>query len=318
MSDGILDLHTEQLSELRGNSLTESITASGGRTVLASVPSDGNLAGEAHHIELARAFGADLVILGFIERVWGGDGWNFPSLGRYADLHHLARDTGRPIAVLLESGDVPEPRRATPWNAQRLADQGAAMICVTAGPTSSSTCVELARDIARIRAVVGPDVALWSGRTSRGSGLFNPSTPAVRPLLRLVEAGSDGVLVGLPGPRAMAAVEQSVAAGLAAHHAGALVTAVVGAGGEAVGVDDITDQMLVAREMEADAHLLGDLHSDPPLHPELLYACSVALRGQDLTWQRMAKAGPGTGSRPALTHPSSAAYGSALRLPQTG
>lgn len=314
MSDGILDLHTEQLPELRGNSLTESITASGGRTVLASVASDGTLAGKAHHIELARAFGADLVVLGFIERVWGGDSWDLPSLGRYADLHALARDTGRPIAVVLESGDVPEPRRATPWNAQRLADQGAAMICVTAGPTSSATCAELARDITRIRAVVGPDVALWSGRTPRG-GLLDPSTSTVRSLLRLVEAGSDGVLVALPGPRAKAAVEQAVAGGLAARRAGAVVAAVVGAGGVEVHVDDMTDQMLAAREMGADAHLLGGLHSDAPASPELLYAYSVALRGQDLTWQRMAKAGPG--STP-LTAPSSAGRGSALRLPQTG
>lgn len=312
MSDGILDLHTTQLPELRGHSLTESITASGGRTILAGVPSDGTLAGKAHDIELARAFGADVIVLGFIERVWGGDAWNLPSLGRYGDLHTLAQDIGRPIAVVLQPGDVPEPRRATPWNAQRLADQGAAMICVTDSPDSFTSYTELARDVARIRAVVGPDVALWSGKTPRG-GPLDHSASASSPLLRLVDAGSDGVVVTLPCPRAKAVVDQAVTGGQAARDAGVLVAAALGAGGVKAGQDSITGQMLTAWEMGADAHLLGDLHRGAPSSPELLYAYSVALRGQVLTWQRMAKAG--SGSSATL---GSASRGSTLRFPRTG
>ncbi|CAL9367848.1 hypothetical protein SUDANB176_00803 [Streptomyces sp. enrichment culture] len=312
MSDGILDLGAEQLPELRGKELTTSVRAASGRTLLVRAPADGTFAGRAHALQIARAFGADVLVLDSVQGVWDGDTWNFPVLGRYADLHEVAADLGRPVCVVLRSGDVPVPGRATPWNAQRLADQGAAAIWVTDDAATSASYADLARDVSRIRSLVGPEVSLWAGRAPQ-SGPLGARTGTAGPM-RLAEAGADTVFLTAPGPGAgAAAVESAVRAARMLQRAGALVAVTGRAESEPVNTPGITDTVRAAREMGADAHLLGAGPLGPHLDPELLYHYSLEVRGREFTWRRMAEAG----SRKASAY-RPRRYDPVLRLPSAG
>ncbi|MFE0805805.1 hypothetical protein [Streptomyces sp. NPDC058812] len=292
--------------------MTTSVRAASGRTLLVRAPADGTFAGRAHALQLARAFGADVLVLDSIQGVWDGDTWNFPVLGRYTDLHAVSQDLGRPICVVLRTGDVPVPGRATPWNAQRLADQGAAAIWVTDDAATSASYADLTRDVARIRSLVGPEVSLWAGRAPQ-DGPLGARTGAAGPM-RLAEAGADMVFLAAPGPGSgTAAVESAVRAARMLQRAGVLVAVTGRAESEPADTPGITDAVRAARVMGVDAHLLGSGPLGPHLDPELLYHYSLEVRGREFTWRRMAEAGSRNAAayRPRRHEP-------VLRLPSAG
>lgn len=129
----ILDLDRDQLATLRGTELTAAVAAAEGRTMVAEVfaeraalspDPDGR---GVHNMELMAAFGADIVVLNMIDRVWDGQRFHFPGTGFFTSLAELASYIGRPIAVNLEPGNVPEIRRAKPEQAPDRRGRGDAL-----------------------------------------------------------------------------------------------------------------------------------------------------------------------------------------------
>jgi hypothetical protein len=285
----ILDLDRSQLLALRGRSLTDAAAAAGGRTLAAEViPSAPALVDGIENLELVAAQGADLIILNFVELVWGDDGWRFPVLGPLADLAELAQIVGRPIGVNLEPGDVPEPRRATAENARRLTDAGAAMLCLTANPGTGSTFDDLARVTSELRGALGADAALWVGKMHQ-AGHTELITPDA--LAGLVDAGADGVLVPLPGTVPGVTRELGAALCAAIHDRGAIVMGTVGTSQEGARPAIAQQLALLAKEIGVDVHHLGDAGLGRVTDPDLLYEYSIAIRGRRHTWRRMALGG---------------------------
>jgi hypothetical protein len=283
VTKSIMDAGTEQPASQRGRALIGS-AAGQGRIVTAEVWADGVVIDGVHSAELAAAFGADLILMNFVERIWEGDEWNLPILGRFRDLEALSGTVGRPIGVCLEPGDVPQPRRATPWNVQRLVDQGVAMICLAARPGTDVTYGHLGEITGKLRAVVGTDVALCAGMMHHARAIQQPS-PA--DLLMLVEAGADGVLLPLPGTVPGMTRENAVEGVRAVHDAGAIVMGTVGTSPKSSHIDIVAPLALMAREIGVDMHRIGGAYADGAIDPEFLYAYSVAIRGRRHTWQRM-------------------------------
>jgi hypothetical protein len=122
----ILDLDSRQLSALRGKALTAAVAASEGRALVGEVWPHTTLLASAHEtggvtsMELAAAFGADVIVLNMVEKVFDGRRWSFPVIGEFGDLDEVAELVGRPICVNLEPGNVPDGRLATPDNARLL------------------------------------------------------------------------------------------------------------------------------------------------------------------------------------------------------
>lgn len=145
-----------------------------------------------HNAELMAAFGADVIVLNMIDRVWDGVTFRFPGLGELSSLRELAERIGRPIGVNVEPGMVPDLRKATAENARRLADAGAALIVLTANPSTDGSLDGMARATEEIRT----EAALWVGKMHH-AGHPEPITAAK--LTRLVDAGADGVILPIPG-----------------------------------------------------------------------------------------------------------------------
>ncbi|TMD30531.1 MAG: haloacid dehalogenase-like hydrolase [Chloroflexi bacterium] len=282
----ILDLDRDALAELRGRALHDAVVAAEGRTLVSEVIAGAqSLANGVHNMEIAAAVGADILILNFIETVQGDDGWTFPDLGPVADLRTLARRVGRPIGVNLEPGDVPGPRRATTATARRLIDDGAAMLCLTANPGTETGYAELARVTADLRDALGPDAAIWSGKMHQ-AGRVDAIDGAA--LVRLVEAGADGVLLPLPGTVPGVTREIATAACVAVHEAGALVMGTIGTSQEGARPSIAQALALTAKEVGVDAHHIGDAGLGRTGDPDVLYEYSIAIRGRRHTWRRMA------------------------------
>jgi len=282
----ILDLDREGLVTLGGADLTTAVAEAEGRTIVAEVIAGAaGLVDGVHNMELAAALGADVLILNFVEQVLDEDGWVFPELGPVADLRTLARLVGRPIGVNLEPGDVPAPRRATTEAGRRLIDDGAAMICLTANPSTATGYEDLARVTSALRAAVGPRVALWAGKMHQAG---RTEAIAAAPVLGLVEAGADGVLLPLPGTVPGVTRELAAEICVAAHAAGVVVMGTIGTSQEGARPSIAPQLALLAKEIGVDAHHIGDAGLSRTGDPDLLYEYSIAVRGRRHTWRRMA------------------------------
>jgi hypothetical protein len=282
----ILDLDREELSALHGRSLTEAVALAEGRTIVSEVISGAPpLADGIHNMEIEAAMGADLIILNFVEMVIGADGWTFPGLGKVPDLRALARRVGRPIGVNLEPGDVPAPRRATLDAARRLITDGAAMLCITANPKTDTTYADMIRVTKELRAGLGPDVAIWAGKMHQ-AGRAEAIGP--EPIVRLIRAGADGVLLPLPGTVPGVTRELGAQVCAAAHAEGAIVMGTIGTSQEGSRPSIAQPLALLAKEIGVDAHHIGDAGLSHTADPDLLYEYSIAVRGRRHTWRRMA------------------------------
>ncbi|MFJ7206638.1 hypothetical protein ACIQWR_24295 [Streptomyces sp. NPDC098789] len=292
MTQRILDLESHQLAHLRGRALTASVAASEGRALVAEVWPNTAMLASAHetggvsNMELVSAFGADIVILNMIEKVFDGAAWDFPVMGRYPDLAALADFLGRPIGVNLEPGNVPALRASTVENAKRLVDQGAALLCVTANPATGATLADIARTSEELRSALGDDVAIWSGKMHM-AGRLEPLD--VAGMSGIAEAGADGVLVPLPGTVPGVTREIAAEAVRRIHAAGAIAMGTIGTSQEGSHRNLVPQLALNAKEIGVDAHHIGDAYVAGAMDPEFLYAYSVAIRGRRHTWHRMAR-----------------------------
>ncbi|MCP2248399.1 DUF7916 family protein [Lentzea aerocolonigenes] len=283
----ILDLDRTGLAALRGPDLSRAVAASEGRTMVAEVFADRaalSFDGRTgvHNAELMAAFGADVIVLNMIDRVWDGTTFRFPGLGELGSLTELAERIGRPIGVNLEPGTVPELRKATQDNAQRLADAGAALIVLTANPSTDGSLDGMARATEQIRT----EAALWVGKMHH-AGHPEPITAAK--LANLVDAGADGVILPIPGTLPGVTREAATEAVRAVHEKGAVVMGAIGTSQEGAHTDVVPQLALLAKEIGVDAHHIGDCFLPGMGDPELLYAYSVAVRGRRHTWVRMAR-----------------------------
>lgn len=282
----LLDLDREGLAALRGPALTAAVAAAEGRTIVAEVVAGYHgLASGVHDAEVVASMGADVVVLNLIETALDDGGWRLPGLGVVPSLGELARRLGRPVGVNLEPGDVPAPRRATADVARRLADDGVAVLVVTANPGTGATYAAMARVCADLRAAVGQDAAVWAGKMHH-AGVREAVTPAA--LLDLVAAGADGVLLPVPGTVPGVRREVAAEACAAVQDAGAIVVGTVGTSQEGTHVEVGRALALAAKEVGVDAHHLGDAGLARSPDPELVYAWSVAVRGRRHTWRRTA------------------------------
>ncbi|CAL9489947.1 hypothetical protein SUDANB95_03196 [Actinosynnema sp. ALI-1.44] len=287
----ILDLDRDALAALRGRHLTAAVADSEGRTMVAEVFADRAALAFAptgpavHNLELMAAFGADVLILNMIDRVWDGERFHFPGLGTVPDLAALADRVGRPVGVNLEPGDVPRLRRATPESARRLIDSGAALITLTANPSTDGTFDGLTRAASALRAALDPDTALWTGKMHHAGHRERVTTAR---LTALVDAGADGVIIPLPGTLPGVTREAAAESVAAVQEAGAVVMGAIGTSQEGAHTTVVPQLALTAKETGVDAHHIGDCFLPGMGDPELLYAYSVAVRGRRHTWTRMA------------------------------
>lgn len=287
----IFDLPRMELAALRGPALETPVRASEGRTMVAEVFAAGtSLLDGVHNAEIMAVYGADIIVLNFIETAWTSPGlWSLPNLGALPSLTALASTIGRPVGVNLEpdprADQIPPLRRASADNAVALRDAGAALFVVTANPGTGASYAGLVDATKELRDALGDDGAIWSGKMHHAG---RPERVTPDALLPLVDAGASGVLVPIPGTVPGVTRELAAAATEALHDRGAIVLGTIGTSQEGATAKLARSLALTAKEVGVDAHHIGDAGYYGIGDPEFLHAYSIAVRGRRHTWRRMA------------------------------
>ncbi|SFU53635.1 PEP phosphonomutase [Alicyclobacillus macrosporangiidus] len=296
----ILDCQASDFAAMRGRALKQAIRAGEGRTLLAEVIlSWPPLLGDVSNAELARAFGADLILLNFFDmdhpRAEG-----LPEPAGDGVVAALRRLTGRPVGVNLEPVDpaadmaedrvdIPPGRRLTAHTAARLCDLGFDFVCLTGNPKTGVSHPEIARGIRMVREVCGEDVLVIAGKM-HAAGTKEPFDEDTLLDLgtRFVESGADVVLFPAPGTVPGVTREMLRPAIAEVHRRGGLVMLAVGTSQE--GSDEATVRQLALESKMAGADIfhLGDAGYPGVTLPENLLAASIALRGRRHAYRRMA------------------------------
>jgi hypothetical protein len=281
----MLDCQASDVQCMDGAMLKRAIRAAEGRTLVSEcIVCWTPLLRDVSNPELARAFGADLILLNLFD-VDDPCIEGLPSPRGNDVIATLKRYIGRPVGINLEPvddvavlweerSDVPPGRMVSEHTVRRALELGFDFVCVTGNPKTGVTTGGIVEGVRTVRRTAGSRLLVMAGKM-HAAGVETPwTTEELRTTAeQLVDAGADVIV--LPVVRWV-------------HELGGLVMAVVGTSQEGADVSTIRRLVLNSKEAGADLFHLGDAGTLGIAEPENLLAASVALRGRRHTWRRMA------------------------------
>ena len=265
--------------------LKQSIKASEGRVILSeNVAFKESYIGDVTNAEIARSFGADLILLNGIDIfqpfVAGLD-------AKEDFVEELHRLVGRPIGINLEPVDsqaqmagerliINEGRQASLATIQRAEELGVDFICLTGNPGTGVTNKAI---IDTIRVVKENFSGLLIAGKMHASGVDEPVAD-LEAIARFIEAGVDIVLAPAVGSVPGFDEQDLKQIVRLANQKGALVMSAIGTSQESAD-DDIVKQMAIRNKIcGVDIQHIGDSGYGCLAPVENIFAMSKALRGQ--------------------------------------
>lgn len=289
----ILDCTTTEYSTYKGKELKQSILAAEGRTVccemVASRPSAG---GNLTNAEIARAFGADLMLLN------GFDVFDPVVFGLHTKenvIAELKKLVGRPVGINLEPVDedadmlesrisISKGRTACVETFKEAEKLGVDFICLTGNPGTGVTNEAIARSISVAKEHFS---GLIIAGKMHGAGSNEPVCS--REIVdTFVSAGADVILVPAVGTVPGFTDEQLVDIVKAAHQTGALVLSAIGTSQESSSKEVIEAIAIRNKVAGVDIQHIGDAGYGGLAIVENIFAMSVAIRGMRHTINRVA------------------------------
>ena len=277
--------NASEILSMTAPELKQSIKASEGRVILSeNVAFKESYIGDVTNAEIARSFGADLILLNGIDIfqpfVAGLDAKeNFVQ-----ELHRLV---GRPIGINLEPVDsqaqmagerliINEGRQASLATVQRAEELGVDFICLTGNPGTGVTNQAI---IDTIRVVKENFSGLLIAGKMHASGVDEPVAD-LEAIAQFIEAGVDIVLAPAVGSVPGFDEQDLKQIVRLAHQKGALVMSAIGTSQESAD-EDIVKQMAIRNKIcGVDIQHIGDSGYGCLAPVENIFAMSKALRGQ--------------------------------------
>ena len=206
MGKRILDCTASDFRSMDGASLKTAIKAAEGRTICSENVVFGSVQGGITNAEVARAFGADLILLN------GFDTLN-PFIAGLDDcetqdtIQKLKELVGRPIGVNLEpvdfnaemleaQGVITEGRMCSEKTLKEAANLGFDFICLTGNPGTGVTNHEIAKAIRSARKHFG---GLIIAGKMHGAGVDESVVPDSETIKAFCDAGADVILMPAVG-----------------------------------------------------------------------------------------------------------------------
>lgn len=289
----ILDCRTSDFESYSREELKQSIMAAEGRTIcsemVATRPSCG---GDLSNAEVARAFGADLMLLNgfdcFQPSIYGvGEGDQCVK-----ELKHLV---GRPIGINLEPVDpdvvmlegrleISKGRTTSIETLKRANELGLDFICLTGNPGTGVSNKQITHFIKVAREYF--DGLIIAGKM-HGAGSKEPVS-SVEIMKDFIEAGADILLVPAVGTVPGFTDEELVQVVKIAHENERLVMSAIGTSQES-SHESLIEQLAIRNKIAGvDIQHIGDAGYGGLAVVENIYALSVAIRGRRHTIYRMA------------------------------
>ena len=277
--------NASEILSMTAPELKQSIKASEGRVILSeNVAFKESYIGDVTNAEIARSFGADLILLNGIDIfqpfVAGLD-------SKEDFVQELHRLVGRPIGINLEPVDsqaqmagerlvINEGRQASLATIQRAEELGVDFICLTGNPGTGVTNQAI---IDTIRVVKENFSGLLIAGKMHASGVDEPVAD-LEAIAQFIEAGVDIVLAPAVGSVPGFDEQDLKQIVRLAHQKGALVMSAIGTSQESAD-EDIVKQMAIRNKIcGVDIQHIGDSGYGCLAPVENIFAMSKALRGQ--------------------------------------
>ena len=277
--------NASEILSMTAPELKQSIKASEGRVILSeNVAFKESYIGDVTNAEIARSFGADLILLNGIDIfqpfVAGLD-------AKEDFVEELHRLVGRPIGINLEPVDsqaqmagerliIDEGRQASLATIQRAEELGVDFICLTGNPGTGVTNQAI---IDTIRVVKENFSGLLIAGKMHASGVDEPVAD-LEAIAQFIEAGVDIVLAPAVGSVPGFDEQDLKQIVRLAHQKGALVMSAIGTSQESAD-EDIVKQMAIRNKIcGVDIQHIGDSGYGCLAPIENIFAMSKALRGQ--------------------------------------
>jgi hypothetical protein len=304
-----LDANPGDFQALSSRELIEAVRLSEGRILVAEVVATAPpLVDKVSNVELAAAFGADIILLNLynvnspavmgmpdIHEVEGKPGaptsFGKFQTGKGRTLADVKAWTGRPVGINLEP--LPqqyegsrEGREATAANALSAVEQGADLLVITGNPATGVSASGIASSVKRIRESVSDRAIILAGK-AHAAGVRAPLVEA-EDLHSYLTAGADGVLLPAPGTAPGMTLDACRELVSIAHELDGLALSAIGTSQEGSSRSVIEQIALMSKMTGAEMHHIGDAGLFGIAVPENIYTYSMTLRGRRHTWHRMA------------------------------
>ena len=277
--------NASEILSMTAPELKQSIKASEGRVILSeNVAFKESYIGDVTNAEIARSFGADLILLNGIDIFQPFVAGLDSKEDFVKELHRLV---GRPIGINLEPVDsqaqmagerliINEGRQASLATVQRAEELGVDFICLTGNPGTGVTNQAI---IDTIRVVKENFSGLLIAGKMHASGVDEPVAD-LEAIAQFIEAGVDIVLAPAVGSVPGFDEQDLKQIVRLAHQKGALVMSAIGTSQESAD-EDIVKQMAIRNKIcGVDIQHIGDSGYGCLAPVENIFAMSKALRGQ--------------------------------------
>ncbi|MBQ6819806.1 MAG: haloacid dehalogenase-like hydrolase [Clostridium sp.] len=285
MGKRLISLNASEILEMSAAELKQSIKASEGRTILSeNVAPRESFIGDITNSEIARAFGADLILLNCVDVfnpvIFGIE----VKEGSFVDeLHRLV---GRPIGVNLEPVDldadmaediftISKGRQATLETINEIEKLGMDFVCLTGNPGTGVTNSQIERTI---RLAKEKFSGLIIAGKMHGAGVNEPVAD-LNAIEKFIEAGADIILVPAVGTVPGFDDEELKSVVKLAHGKGALVLTAIGTSQESADEDTIKQIAIRNKICGVDIQHIGDAGYGGVAPFENIFAMSKAIRG---------------------------------------
>ena len=254
------------------------------------------------NVELASAFGADILILNFYD-VDNPQLKGLPIDEGEGVIGECKRLTGRFVGVNLEPVDMdtriidereilPSGRLASIENVGKIIEQGGDMVVLTGNPKTGVTNEEIILTIKKISEKYSNEIIIMAGKMhSAGSGNeLGSKLVSKQTVSEFVKAGADIILLPAPGTVPGMTVEYIREIVEHVHSLGKLTMTAVGTSQEGSDESTIRSIALWSKMTGTDMHHLGDSGMSMGMStPENIMIYSIAIKGKSHTYRRMAR-----------------------------
>ncbi|OOG23400.1 PEP phosphonomutase [Enterococcus casseliflavus] len=281
----LISTNSSEILKMNAQELKQSIKASEGRVVLSeNVAPRESFIGDITNAEIARAFGADLILLNGLDvlhpKIFGLDSKEDNII---EELHSLI---GCPIGVNLEPVDLNAElqeerleleigRQANIQTFKRAEDLGFDFICLTGNPGTGVSNKQILKAIEEAREMFS---GLIIAGKMHGAGV-DEAIIDVEITQKLLNAGADIILVPAVGTVPGFQEKDLVEIVKGVHKKGGLVLSAIGTSQESSDVSTIRDIAIRNKICGVDIQHIGDAGYGGVAPVENIYELSKAIRG---------------------------------------
>ncbi|ALD71758.1 PEP phosphonomutase [Streptococcus gordonii] len=289
-----ISANASEILSMTASELKQSIKASEGRVILSeNVAFKESYIGDITNSEIARAFGADLILLNGIDLF---NPYVNALTGKGTFVEELHRLVGRPIGVNLEPVDpqaqmaeerqeINEGRQASLATIQEAEKYGVDFICLTGNPGTGVTNRAIVHTIKLVKENFS---GLLIAGKMHGAGVDEPVAD-LRAIEQFIEAGADIILA--PAVGSVPGFDEADLKSIVqlAHRKGALVMSAIGTSQESSDPDIVKQMAICNKICGVDIQHIGDSGYGCLAPVENIFAMSKALRGQRHTVSMIAR-----------------------------